>query len=337
VNADLIISPGTPPAVAKAIRRCVSLLTANHSVTSRRHSISTLLRDEVDRPFAEALMKYRGPWDHTMLNGFRPSTAWLHLPPGSRPPENDGRNNVEKAVECAERWRTRLKKAIRSAQSQARHPSEPACVRFCSALDTTMALLDKFSSLRPAHTHGANGRVALKAKGTSELYCELCWRHTEYAAQGDARDADDNRPMVSRRFCSEHNQQRSPSAYRRDLRFKDLFTAEHELLTWQGLARRKGPFVFLTDATCPSGMQMHLVPASAHEEDIRRAAYAMVHSGLQGTQAQCLALQAEGFNNAQIAKRLTITVRAVRLAISAAHPRLEAAERIRWGGRTAPL
>jgi DNA-binding CsgD family transcriptional regulator len=315
----------------------VSLLTAHHSVTSRRHSISTLLRVEVDGPFAEALRKYRGPWDCTSLEGFSPSTAWLRLPPDSRPPESDGRNNVERAVDCAERWRTRLMKAIHSAQSQAPHPSEPACVRFCSTLDTIMALLHKFSSLRPKHTHGANGRVALKAKGTSEPYCELCWRHTEYAAQGDARDADDNRPMVSRRFCNEHNQQRSPSIYRRDLKFKDRFTAERELLTWQGLARRKGPFVFLPDATCPSGMQMHLVPASAHEEDIRRAAYAMVHSGLQGTQAQCLALQAQGYNNPQIADRLAITVRAIRLAIATAYPRLEAAERIRWGGRSAPL
>lgn len=337
MNADLIISPETPPAVAKAVRRCVSLLTAHHSVTSRRHSISTLLRAEMDGPFAEALRKYRGPWDCTMLKGFRPSTAWLHLPPGGRPPENDGRNNVEKAVECAERWRARIKKAIRSAQSQAPRPSEQACVRFCSTLDTTMALLDKFSSLRPAHTHGASGRVALKAKGTSELYCELCWRHTEYAAQGDARDADDNRPMVSRRFCSEHNQQRSPSIYRRDLKFKDRFTAERELLTWQGLARRKGPFVFLPDATCPSGMQMHLVPASAHEEDIRRAAYAMVHSGLRGTQAQCLGLRAEGLSVADVATHLGITARGVRFALTEVKRRLEIAERTRWGGRMNPI
>ena len=282
-------------------------------------------------------MNYRGPWDRTLLEGFCPSAAWLRPPLDSRSVEQDKHNNVERALVYAERWRARLKKAIRSAQSRASRPSEPACIRFCSTLDTTMALLGKFSSLRPAHTHGANGRVALKAKGTSEQYCELCWRHTEYAAQGDARDAEDSRPMVSRRFCSEHNQQRSPSIYRRDLKFKDRFIAERELLTWQGLARRKGPFVFLPDATCPSGMQMHLVPASAHEEDIRCAAYAMVHGGLWGTQAQCLALQAQGCNNEQIAERLAITERAVRMSISAARSKLRAAERIRWSAPDAPV
>lgn len=306
-------------------------------MTSRRHSISTLLLAEVDGPFTEELRKYRGPWDSALLEGFSPSTAWLHPPTDGRPPESDSRNNVERALDCADRWRTRLKKAIRSAQSQAPRADQARCVRFCCTLDTTMALLDNFSSLRPAHTHGANGRVALKAKGTSELYCELCWRHTEYAAQGDARDADDNRPLVSRRFCREHNQQRSPSTYRRDLKFKDRFIAECELLTWQGLARRKGPFVFLPNPTCPSGMQMHLVPVSSHEEDTRRAAYAMVHSGLQGTQGQCLALHSQGHSSSNIAERLGITARGARLALAAVKPRQENAERIRWGSRMTPL
>lgn len=105
----------------------------------------------------------------------------------------------------------------------------------------------------------------------------------------------------------------------------------------QSLVGHKPPFAFLPDAECPSGLQMHLVPVSGHEEDIRRAAYAMVHSGLQGTQAQCAALKAQGYNTLQIADRLAITDRAVRLALSALQPRLESAERIRWGSRFAPL
>jgi len=82
---------------------------------------------------------------------------------------------------------------------------------------------------------------------------------------------------------------------------------------------------------------MHLVPVSGHEEDIRRAAYAMVHSGLQGSQAQCAALKSQGYTTPQIAERLAITSRAVRLALSALQPRLEGAERIRWGSRFALL
>ena len=200
-----------------------------------------------------------------------------------------------------------------------------------------MALISKFSSLLPAHTHGDIGRVALKVKGRAEPYCELCWRPTEFATHGELRDAEDQRQQISRRFCSEHNQQRSPSSYRRDLKFKERFTAECERLTWQNLRRHKHPFAFLPEAECTSGWQMHLVPVSGHEEDIRRAAYAMVHSGLRGTQAQCLALQAQGCDMRKIAERLAVTERAVRFALSAAQPRLESAERIRWGSRSAPL
>lgn len=157
------------------------------------------------------------------------------------------------------------------------------------------------------------------------------------ATHGELRDAEDQKQNISRQFCSEHNQQRSPSNYRRDLKFKARFEAECERLTWQSLAGHKPPFVFLPDAECPSGLQMHLVPVSGHEEDIRRAAYAMVHSGLQGSQAQCAALKSQGYTTPQIAERLAITSRAVRLALSALQPRLEGAERIRWGSRFALL
>jgi len=200
-----------------------------------------------------------------------------------------------------------------------------------------MGLISKFSTLRPAHTHGDTGRVALRSKGHAEAYCELCWRPTEYATHGALRDAEDRRQRISRRFCSDHNQQRSPSSYRRDLRFKGEFTAECERMSWQDFQHHKRPFAFLPDAECESGWQMHLVPVSRHEEDIRRAAYAMVHSGLRGTQAQCLALQFHGYGTRQIAEHLGITDRAVRLALSAVQPRLESAERIRWGSRSAPL
>lgn len=337
MNVELILFSDTDPAVELAIRRCAGLLTKNHSITSRRYSISTLLRKELDDPFNQAVTKYRGRWNKALLDGFLPSKAWLTPPGGIKSGETTSLDNVEVANECAGRWRARLRSAIRSAQASTGKPFAANCERFCSTLDTVMALITKFSSLLPAHTHSAKGRVALKAKGCNISYCELCWRQTEYAAQGELRDAEDQRQKISRRFCVEHNQQKSPSGYRRDLKFKELFAQELELLSRHNLTRKKSPFVFLPDATCVSGRQIHLVPVSVYEEDMRRAAYAVVHSGLQGTQGQCLALKAKGYSIAEIAERLSITDRAVRLALAAAKSRLKSAERIRWGGRSAPL
>lgn len=331
LNPDLILFDDTDKQVAAGVRRCIARLTPQHSVTSRRYAISTLLKEEIDDYLARVLASYRGGWSWPLLDGFRLSRAWLTTPQIA-PAEPAGMTSLERAVWCADLWRAQMHKAARSARARAPKPSPRACERFCSTLDTIMALMDALSAIHPRHTHGPDGRIALKAKGQHAQYCELCWRETEHYTAGPLRDAEDQRLGFSRRFCNGHNPQSAASNYRRDLKFKEAFANELKFIRENGLARKRGAVVFLPDAREPSGMALHLVPASAHQEDVRRAAYALVHTGLQGTASDCLALQAQGWSSQQTAERLCLTARAVRLAIARAQPKLKQAELMRVGG-----
>jgi hypothetical protein len=331
LNPDLILFDDTDKQVAAGVRRCLARLTPKHSVTSRRYAISTLIKEEIDDHLARVLATYSGGWSWPLLDGFQLSRAWLTTSQ-SAPAEPEGMTSLERAVWCADLWRAQVHKAARSARAKAPKPSPRACETFCSTLDTVMALIDALSAIRPHHTHGPDGSIALKAKGQHAQYCELCWRETEHYTAGPLRDAEDQRLGFSRRFCNEHNPQSAASNYRRDLKFKEAFANELKFIRENGLARKKGSVVFLPDAREPSGMALHLVPASAHQEDVRRAAYALVHSGLQGTASQCLAFEWQGLPVPQIAAHLGITARAVRLAIARAHPKLKQAELARVGG-----
>lgn len=316
--------------MAKAIRRCLDQVTEHHSVTSRRHAISTILRSELDAELSRVITGYGANWERHLLEGFSLSYAWLRAPEGGQPISQD-LSKVDQANECAARWRARLKRAIRSAQAMTSKPHGQTCQRFCCTLDSTMNLIDTFSALRPAHTHGPTGRVALKAQGHYDEYCELCWRPTEFFTHGDLRDAEDRKLGLSRRFCSEHNPQTSASNYRRDLKFKERFLAEVASIRKYGLARNNERVLFLQNTDKPSGWEMHLAPATAHPEDVRRAAYALVHSKLQGTPSQCWALKKQGMPTQEIANCLGVTDRAVRMALSSIKPKLSQAEQVRWG------
>lgn len=312
-----------------AIRRCLSLITNQHSVTSRRHAISTLLKLEVDAEVTRVLTSYRGHWDRGLLQGFFPSRAWLQSPPGDKPFQ--GYTALSTAIGRAGQWRSRIRQAIHSAQRHGGDPTNKACDRFCSTLDSVMSLIDKISTKRPAHTGGPNGRICLAPPGKHEDYCELCWRRTEIAMKGDLRDADNRKLSVSRRFCEEHNPQVASSNYRRDIKFRSAFWAEIEQIEQLRPALHDSKFTFVPNLDTPSGWELHIVPVTAHPEDVRRAAYALVHGKLRGTPAQCWAFEKQGLSSQQTAARLGITDRAVRLALSTLVPKLKQAKEIRWG------
>ena len=74
----------TDPSVATALTSFTSVLTEQHSITSRRHSIRRLLADHVDEPVAELVSIYSGHWNKLLLVGYRPSITWHQPPPGGR-------------------------------------------------------------------------------------------------------------------------------------------------------------------------------------------------------------------------------------------------------------
>lgn len=324
-----VIVSGSDQRVARAIKRCLLQITDQHSVTSRRHAISTLLKLEVDAEVTRVLASYRGNWDSDLLQGFLPSRAWLQSPPGAKPVQ--GYTTFGTATSRAAQWRARIRLSIHSAYRHTSDPIPKACSTFCSTLDALMLMIDVINSKVPAHTRGPNGRVYLMPKRRHGEYCELCWRQTEIATHGDLRDPDNRKLSISKRFCEEHNPQTAPSNYRYDLNFKSAFWAEIEQIYRLELAQHNSQFKFAPNKDTPSGYELHFVPVTGHPEDVRRAAYALVHSKLRGTPAQCLAFKLRGLSPQQTAAELGITDRAVRLALSTIIPKLKQAELSRWG------
>lgn len=324
-----VIVSGSDQRVAMAIKRCLLQITDQHSITSRRHAISTLLKQEVDAEVTRFLTSYSGGWDRELLQGFLPSRAWLQSPAGNM--NFSDSTKFRAAIYRAEQWRARIKLAIHSAKRSTTEPGKKAYWRFCSTLDSLMLMIDVISSKEPSHTGGPNGRVYLMPKRRHGEYCELCWRQTEIASHGDLRDTDNRKLSISKRFCEEHNPQTAPSNYRYDLNFRSAFWAEIEQIYRLKLAQHKTQLKFAPNKDTPSGYELHLVPATGHPEDVRRAAYALVHSKLRGTPAQCWAFKQQGLSSQQTAERLGITDRAVRLALSTVIPKLKQAELIRWG------
>lgn len=313
------------------MHRCLSQLTQYHSVTSRRHSLSSLIGRELDDEIDRVIRAYCVEQRVSVLTGFRLSRVWQRPPEGCLPPPAK-LNKVETANRCASQWRDLLKRTVREAYKRAGLQSSTRTVRFCRTLDSVMQVIDVLSCLRPAHTHDREGkRVSLRAKGSLSTYCELCWRPTMFSTLGDHRDAEDARLGASRRFCAEHSPQRSASNYRRDLAFKERFDQEVTLLleSWSGIKHTLGPIVRLRDANKPTGYEVHLVPVTPTQEDVRRAAYALVHGKLQGTGSQCWILKQEGRSSRQIAEALQIPDRTVRSALATFEVKLAQADRIR--------
>lgn len=337
--AWVVAYAGTDKRVSAAMRRCLDQITQHHSVTSRRHSISSLISHELDAEINRVVRAYCVEQRVAVLTGFHLSRVWQHPPQGSLPPPPK-LNKVEEANRCARLWIELLKRTAREANARARMRSSARTSRFCKTLDSAIQIIEVLSDLKPAHTHDQQGkRVSLRAKGNHAACCELCWRQTMFSTLGDHRNAAEARLGISRRFCAEHSPQRSASNYRRDLALKERFDQEVALLlgSWGEIRSTLGPTVQLRDSSKPTGYEVHLVPVTPTDKDVRRAAYALVHGKLQGKGSQCWILKQEGRSSRQIAEALKIPDRTVRSALAAFETKLAQADRIRLGANLSDL
>ncbi len=329
------IAAGVDRRTAAAMGRLLEQITPSHSITSRRHSIATIIRSELDGEIERVIHAYRTERADEVLLGFRLSYAWLRSPEGHAAPA-ENLNAVAAANLRASQWRTALKDAVRDAQDrEATGPSEKLS-RFSQTMDSVIELIDVLSSLKPSHTHegGAHGkRILLKALRGQQRYCDLCWRPTMFSLSGRLSDATDQQLGVSRRFCVDHDPQSAASNYRRDLAHKKAFALEVEHLgeNWQTIRDNLGLIALLEDAHEPSGHQIHLAPVTVDRQDIRRAAYALIHAKLRGSSSQCWIMRQQGLPTQAIAQKMKLTQRAVRSALAAFEAKLAYADRIRLG------
>jgi len=345
----LVIPPGVDTRTAAAMGRLLDLLTPLHSITSRQHSIATIIRRELDGEIARVISAYSGERGMDVLPGFRLSYVWLREPEDEDPttesssreraPPAEGRHAVATANLRASKWRSLLKEVVRDAKEHEYTSSSAQVSRFSQTLDAVIGLIDSLSSFTPASTHesGERGRrIGLRVAGSDQQWCDLCWRPTMFSSRTDPRDADDKLLGVSRRFCAEHSPRGAARGYRRDIAHKQDFEKEVRLLAenWRTIRDAIGPVVTLEDASEPSGLQVHLCPVTPDPQDIRRAAYALVHSKLRGSGSRCWILKQQGLSTLQIVERMQLKERAVRSALATFRVKLAAADRTRLGLRT---
>lgn len=133
LDPALIVCSNTDKRVANGIRRCISRITPQHSVTSRRHAISTLIREEIDVELDRVIWGYRRSWSWSLLEDFCLSKVWAKAPSGSPEPES-GMNNLDLANQRARLWRARLRRSIHSAQKREEDHTRKDFRRFCDTL-----------------------------------------------------------------------------------------------------------------------------------------------------------------------------------------------------------
>jgi hypothetical protein len=214
--------------------------------------------------------------------------------------------------------------------------------RLWGTLDTVVSLIGIPFELRPQRSKSLDSSAAERQIGPYSEYCVLCWRKTErwnakeqVLRTGERQDARSvaaagetpkGRPSGS--YCTAHHPVTNPSAYRRDWNTKEAFAAEVRFLS----SRRflgKFSFSFHPDPTfSPTFHRLVIEPVSACEEDVRRAAYAKVHSGLRGSPEQVLYLRRRGQSTAEIAATLGKPLRTVQHTLKKAGDKVEQAARV---------
>jgi DNA-binding CsgD family transcriptional regulator len=332
------------------LQQCQARITPHHSITSRRYSLATLVREHVDAEIAVALDAYQGDWSHALLADFQLSYVWSRSP-SKRLEPIETETKSDRALRMSAAWRDRLKQASLSAQrlqaSATRGTkSSKSLAVFCATLDTLISFIDDCSALVPQKTSGPDGSVKGSRGVRYSEFCELCWRRTQYfvsVQSGALTGARGN----SKRFCAEHTPWKSTaidpdgkreanSEYRRALAYKAQFHAELKALESM-VPSRHSITQFAADAEAVLGYRIHFSPVSQHEEDMRRAAYALVHSRLRGTRENAILLKCRGLDAKEIGLRLGLSERAIWYALGTAEKRARAGDLIRWGARSFPL
>lgn len=345
---DLVVTPDCVPAVAKGVARFFEAVTIPHpsqpghrcrhpsfSLTSRRYSIWSQLREHLDAPVADMIRRCRSICDSRLLDGFAPSSSGRKQPTFYLDKEATAEANLyghpvadvvslqqlarvqlgsatDRSIETLFVWDANLRAVILSTRS---FPSSMAAAKlaaqFCSTMLTLknlLSLLGHFRAQRGQDPFGFQDGVHPqlpdnKTRHQSQSFCELCWRPTmRSAAMGRrSRTPDVRSRQLSNRFCAEHDPSDPKSQYRVDLRYKKVF--QQECLF--------GTRLVVLEGTSP--------PSFESQEEHRRAAYKRAHSGLRplskadipSLREKAWALALQGVRQADIARQLGVSRQSV--------------------------
>lgn len=322
------LAKGCEPEVAKGLTALASRLTPSHTITSRRYSVWSAIRDDVDAPFRAQVANYTRHWDARLLARFKPSEAW-RAPPGdnlrvARSMDEAGTvllrstdeslSKAEAVLLSMDQWAECLRLAIRSSE----HDQSTAAARFRATLDSVRMLMTDLRARRPSHGSTKDQGVVRDSASRSDqhTYCELCWRVSLRTAALQCGQQVARARRLSPRFCSFHDPRDPRSRYRVDLRYRAAFEKELDALLQiedSGYAIAFSP------------------PQSADEQEIRKTAYDLVHARLRslnssspGLRERIAALRLQGHTQAEISRKLGISRQAVSKAIKSLERLLQA-------------
>jgi hypothetical protein len=209
--------------------------------------------------------------------------------------------------------------------------------RLAATMDTLIAVIDFCRALRPPRSKSTSSETAEVRVGPSREFCALCWRPTERFAllaqrKSAAALAADlakarKKGAASANYCHYHNPGAKSSRYPAHKKLQGEFKAEVALLASR-LPRKPGHFTRMRVPEHMGSVRLVLEPMSAHEEDVRRAAFAMVYLRLRGRPEQIWIRHKEGMSTKEIAIRHGITPCAVRKSLKSTENKMDIAQRI---------
>ncbi|QFY42214.1 hypothetical protein F6R98_05870 [Candidatus Methylospira mobilis] len=276
--------------VADAIRIC-AMKSATYSLTSKPHSLWSLIRAHIDPAVKDYLNQANFP-SLKILGFFSPGFS-----------ESSKLNGIRSTQES-------IKAVIRYSASIERARNFPE--NFTQTLDSLLYLLEFMAMCERKQNIGlvtnpsgtTRRTLKYKADATNHFpYCELCWRLSAFAQA--AKDGDPTSKVdkeykardLSRRFCEEHDpsininkksrdddKKDKKNFYRTDLKYKDVFHAK-VLECYRAL---------------------HWPPGAYDEQDreIRRFAYEFVR--LSDNPIHIMRMKRQGLSKEEIAVKLSI-------------------------------
>ena len=308
---------GSPAELAAGLAAFWDSITSSHSLTSRRHSLWTLIRKNIDLPFMKAMASIPPGQFHVLVDGLRPSLMWrspsqrvLATARSCEEASHYYLRNPSKDLSAADQrigalmqWDECLRIAARFA------PDGHGQIAYVASLDTIRSLIAKMKHFRPQREVDATGSVHKdsRTRADQDAFCELCWRPAMRTAALSAGVPIGSAQRKSGRFCPVHDPSNPNSKYRRDVRYKAAFKREVDALS------KMDSTAYLISPVLPPG---------ADFADMRRAAYNLVRARLRpanssqpGLRERVAHLRSQNITQSEIARQLGISRQAVSQAI----------------------
>lgn len=252
---QIVVWDGCPEPVRAAVAAFEQACTPSYTMTSRRYSIWSKVREYLDAPVAQALDALGQP---ELLDG--PFSRWLEM-----------------GLERGDRVRLgRLRREHRELSEA--YLDAPELIALLDTLFEVGVFVLSRRSRRSVGVKAVKGAEVVNygRKASPDYpFCELCWRATMRAV-AEASEDDKGKGdawKFSGRFCAEHNPSDPTSRYRVDHRYRQRFQDEVNR-QWESVKRKETPWEQVPDepAVRMQAFVLARVPEKTRADEMREMA-----------------------------------------------------------------